>query len=70
MDNFLVVRQDKESGEYVATYTIPEAMGRLVPSFYQDPVLVEQSLRNDELVQTPYSCYFALNGQHDRRVRH
>lgn len=69
MSNFLVVRRDKESGELVATYTLNEAIDRLVPAYYMDRDATEQLFLDDQLVQTTASYYFALNGQHDPRKR-
>lgn len=69
MSEFLIVRQDKESGELIATYTLQEAIDRLVPAYYMDQEPLEQSFRDDQLVPTTASNYFALNGQHDPRKR-
>jgi hypothetical protein len=69
MGEFLIVRQDKESGELIATYTLHETLDRLVPAYYIDREPLEQSFRDDQLVQTTVSNYFALNGQHDPRKR-
>lgn len=69
MSEFLIVRQDKASGELIATYTLTETLDRLVPAYYMDREPLEQSLRDDQLVQTTASNYFALNGQHDPRKR-
>ena len=68
-DRFLLRRRDvQETGSHAySTVSLAETLDRLVPAYFVDRDILEQSLRNGELVNTPYCQYYAINSDYDRQ---
>lgn len=69
-ERFLVCRQDKGDAHISDTFTLTEVVDRLVNKLglFADAAILRQSFLDDELVNTPFAYYWALNGQHDPRI--